>query len=231
MNSLPSEYICEQKITKEAIISALEDSKHKKMVRDCISKIVLVGNIQDESIPSVLDEDFNVQAISIMELEVKDKRCIGELSRVLQRTIKNYAILKFTFNNKHVISFALKRLSKKNANDIVVDTMIITDEIELNNEIYNKYINYKNILNKSNKILFYREVMVKCFIISNRDLYNDFESLLCSSLWYENERVIEVYKLFMELDSLMKKKKGAKEHREIVEVNGTIRKITERLGR
>lgn len=229
MNNLPSEYKCEQKLTKEAIMKGLEDSKHKKLIRECVGKVTLVGNIQGESILSVFDEDFNVQAISIIEIVVKDKKCIGELSKVLQRTIKNFVILKFIFEDKQVISLALKRLNKNNINDIVIDTLITTDEIGINDLVYNRYIDYKNISNKSNKILFYREVMLKTFIISNRDAYNDFEKLLESSLWYKNESVVVLYQQFSELILLNKKRKQVKEQREMVELNNKIKKTIKEL--
>lgn len=230
MNNLPNEYKCEQKLTKEAIIKGLDDSKHKKLIRESVSKVSLVGNIQGESILSVFDEDFNVQAISIIEVVVKDKNCIGELAKALQRTIKNFVILKFIFEDKQVISFALKRLNRNNINEIVIDTLITTNVIEINDLLYNKYIDYKKILNKSNKILFYREVMLKAFIISNRDFYNDFEKLLESNLWYKNESVVSVYKYFSELILLGKKRKQVKEQREMVEVNNNIKRVITDLG-
>lgn len=99
---------------------------------------------------SSFNEDFNVQAISIIEIVVKDKKCIGELSKALQRTIKNFVILKFIYEDKQFISFALKRLNMNNTNDIVIDTLITTEELEISDLVYNEYIDYKKILNKSN---------------------------------------------------------------------------------
>lgn len=223
MNNLPNEYKCEQKLTKEAIIKGLDDSKHKKLIRESVSKVSLVGNIQGESILSVFDEDFNVQAISIIEVVVKDKNCISELSKALQKTIKNYVILKFILEDKQVISFALKRLNKNKTDEIVVDTLIITDELEINDSFYIKYIDYKKILNKSNKVLFYREIMLKSFLISNRYVYSDVDKLLESDLWYRNDKVLNVYRLFSELIELSSKRKHFKEQREMVEVNNQIK--------
>lgn len=223
INNLLEEYKCEQRLTKDAMISKLQDSKHKKMIRECVSKITLTGNIQGENILSVVDEDFNVQAISIIEVVVKDKKCISELSKALQKTIKNYVILKFIFEDKQVISFALKRLNKNKTDEIVVDTLIITDELEINDSFYIKYIDYKKILNKSNKVLFYREIMLKSFLISNRYVYSDVDKLLESDLWYRNDKVLNVYRLFSELIELSSKRKHFKEQREMVEVNNQIK--------
>ncbi len=226
---LPKEYECNQRITKEAIIKGLEDSKHKKIIRESVSKITLVGSINGEFIPSVLDNDFNVQVITFIDIIVKDKKHINELSRVLQKSIKNYVLIRFLYEDKQVISLALKKLNKNNEKEITIDTIITCDEILQTDSLYLKYISYENILNKGNKILFYREIMIKCFLITNKDYYKNTENLINSNLWYKNNEVIEVYKLFSELVQQNKSKNKFKEQRKKVEVNNKIKGLMERL--
>ncbi len=228
---LPKEYECKQRITKDTILKSIEDSQHKKIIRGCVSKITLVGNIKGENIPSVLNDEFNVQVISFIDVIVKDIRNINDLSKIFQKYIKSYVLIRFLYEDKQILSFALKKLNKTNKTEITVNTIITCNEILQTDKLYVDYIDYSKILNKGNKILFYREVMIKCFLICNKEYYKNTQQLINSNLWYKNNEVLKLYKTFSELVKQNKNKNKFKEQREKVEVNNKIKTLMEMLSR
>lgn len=229
MNNLPSNYYNKQRITKTALIKGLTDSKHKKIIKENVLTINLIATITGEDIPSVSTDVFNVQVITFIEIHIKVKKDLKELATALQKAIKNYVIITFIYEDEKILSFSLKRLNKNNTNEIVIDSSLLTTELPINDYLIDTYTDYNKIINKQNKILFYREYMIRTFLISNKYLYSDVELLLNSNLWYNNEKIVELYKLSMQLLTENKKRLQVKEQREIVEVNNVINGILERL--
>jgi len=57
-----------------------------------------------------------------------------------------------------------------------------------------KYMYFNVVINKNNKLGLYYEMLVKCYIITNRKSFNDISKLLESKIYYDFDKTIVFYK-------------------------------------
>ena len=70
MYNIPIKYKKESIINKENLIPKNETSQNKKKIRDALKRVRLKYQI-DKDIPSLVDENHNIQAIIVLEVELK----------------------------------------------------------------------------------------------------------------------------------------------------------------
>ena len=152
-------------------LSRKEKTELKKLIKQGILKYQIYG----EQIPSLINEKYNYQVIMFFEIEIANIKKSYLINELLQKTIPTPCIFKFTDNKNICYGFADKRLSQTNNNEIVVDENYVSN-IFTTNTTQNKYLNYLNIKNKTNK--------------------------RCYNLWFNEEQKIKFYLKLQELKKL-----------------------------
>ncbi len=178
-------------------LSRTEKTELKKLIKQGTLKYQIYG----EQIPSLINEKYNYQVIMFFEIEIKNIKKSCFINELLQKTIPAPCIFKFTDNKNICYGFADKRLSKTNNNEIVIDENYVSNIFTINTT-QNKYLNYLDIKNKTNKRYFYTELLIKTFVADNIKLISNLNLVFDGKLWYNEEQKINFYFKLKELKKL-----------------------------
>lgn len=83
MYNIPDDYKKESAVNKENFLAKEETSKNKKRIREALKKLRLKHQI-DRGLPNLINEDYNIQAIIVLEIEIKSMKNIEFLNDVFQ---------------------------------------------------------------------------------------------------------------------------------------------------
>lgn len=136
--------------------------------------------------------------------------------------------------NTQLYHFAEKRLNMQDSQSTVIENIVISKESSIYFEddtksLIEKYLDFNNILLKENKFTFYREIMLKAFILSQYSFSLDGGKLLESNLWYNSRKVNELLSLLKENDKLKLLLKKNKVLRDKVAINKELKIINEKI--
>ena len=178
--------------------------KDKKRVRDVTRSVKMSYQIAGEEIPSVINEDYRCQVIQVYEIEVANIKEANFISSLYQGIIKPLCIIRIYDSKKETYSFAHKRLSQTEENQIVVNDLYISERYPygLPGEGISQYIEYMSfdkIKNKSDKLSLYCEWMYKLYLLEHESNFSATESLLKSNSWYSAEHAKNIYQKYVEL--------------------------------
>ncbi|MDU7714691.1 MAG: DUF4391 domain-containing protein, partial [Clostridium butyricum] len=95
MLGLPKNYEQRKRFNKKLFISKDESLNIKKKIKDSLLKISLVGQVQGNNIPSLVNENFNASVIMFLEVEVDNINNAKFLNGIFQELLKAFAIIKF----------------------------------------------------------------------------------------------------------------------------------------
>ncbi len=101
------------------------------------------------------------------------------------------------------------------------------DEI---NELMEEYTAFDKIKNRTNKLSFYLEMMVKSYIISNTSLWSGSKSLLDTKVWYNADDVIRVFEKLKRVEQLKRDQRLAKRVSVTSKINSELKVIYVELG-
>ena len=112
--------------------------------------------------------------------------------------------MRFYDSKDEEYSFADKRLSQTEENQIVVEDVYLSQKYPygLPGEgigKYLEYLSYDKIKNKADKLGFYREWMYKIYLLEHKAVFADVELLLNNNAWYSATRAITIYQKYAEL--------------------------------
>lgn len=237
MLGLPKKYEQRKKFNKKLFIPKDENLNIKKKIKDSLLKISLVGQVQGNDIPSFVNENFNVSVIMILEVEVDNIKNAKFLNEILQETLKAFVIIKFyDYRGNIVYGFGYKRLNKSDKNEIILESYFVsevfTDELfDETLELFEEYINFSNIKNTNNKLSFYEEMMVKAYVISNKELWSKWEKILKSNIWYNHSKINKIFKLLMQVKDIKNKQKKTTNLKEHIGENKELMRIYEDMER
>ncbi len=207
----------------------------KKKIKDNVKSCTLTYQIIGEENPSVINDEYNVQAIQFYDFELVDIKAANFVATMYQTIIKSPCILRLYDNSKEVYSFALKRLSQTDSTQIVVTDTLITnnfyttipssDKKELEN-----LIALDNLVGKQNKVTTYLEMYVKAYILTNNKVYAGSKDFLeRKDIWYSESKVRELYANLRELEllklSLIKASGNVEKMRTNKEIRNFIKKL------
>ncbi len=231
MLGLPKNYEQRKRFNKKLFISKDESLNIKKKIKDSLLKISLVGQVQGNNIPSLVNENFNASVIMFLEVEVDNIKNAKFLNEILQELLKAFAIIKFyDYRGNNVYGFGYKRLSKNDKSEIVLESSFVSEVFieELFDEtleLFEEYINFSNIKNTNNKLYLYEEIMVKAYVISNKNLWGKWRNILESNIWYNHSKINEIFKLLREVKDIKDKQKKIKNINETIGQNKELIRI------
>lgn len=187
-----------------------------------------------EDIPSVVDEEYNYQVIQFYDFKLEDIKKATFVANIYQEIIKSPCVIRLYDNSNEVYSFSLKRLNQNDKTQIIVTDKLFTieypvvipsfDKITFQNEI-----EFNNIKNKNNKVVFYLELYVRAYIKINDKLYANIKNFLSKPIWYNENKIKEVYKLLCYLAKNKEKVQKSISNSEKMKLNQEIRKLISEL--
>ncbi|HAT4276202.1 DUF4391 domain-containing protein [Clostridium perfringens] len=231
MLGLPKNYEQRKRFNKKLFISKDESLNIKKKIKDSLLKISLVGQVQGNNIPSLVNENFNASVIMFLEVEVDNIKNAKFLNGIFQELLKAFAIIKFyDYRGNNVYGFGYKRLSKNDKSEIVLESYFVsevfTEELfDETLELFEEYIDFSNIKNTNNKLYLYEEIMVKAYVISNKNLWGKWRNILESNIWYNHSKINEIFKLLREVKDIKDKQKKIKNINETIGQNKELIRI------
>lgn len=231
MLGLPKNYEQRKRFNKKLFISKDESLNIKKKIKDSLLKISLVGQVQGNNIPSLVNENFNASVIMFLEVEVDNIKNAKFLNEIFQELLKAFAIIKFyDYRGNNVYGFGYKRLSKNDKSEIVLESSFVSEVFieELFDEtleLFEEYIDFSNIKNTNNKLYLYEEIMVKAYVISNKNLWGKWRNILESNIWYNHSKINEIFKLLREVKDIKDKQKKIKNINETIGQNKELIRI------
>ena len=233
MYNIPDKYKKESIINKENFVPIEETSNNKKKIRQSLKRVKLKHQI-DKDIPNLVNDAYNIQVIMILEVELKSMNHIEYLNEVFQSLLKGYAIIKYIHNDNTVWGYGYKRLNKQDKNSIILEKSYVTGEIKENFFfdnflLYEKYLNFKNIKNKNDKLGFYIENMTKAFIISNKDMLQDYIKILDSNIFYSLDSTFKLYNILEKTIDIKNKLKNKTVTSEKIDLNKNLVNLIKEL--
>ena len=207
MLSFPEKYKKNNRISLKPFLAESMTTTERKRFKDTVEEITVSYQIEGFDIPNLINDDYNCQAIAFLVVKIKNLKNATFVGRIIQKEVKPLCVVEFTDGTNECWCFADKRLNKQDKNEIVVENLYITDILPMNftndtKTLFNLYIDYESILNRSNKHAYYMEMMTKSYIIFNVKLYENVSKLLDSKLWYSEKSTIICYNLLTQLKQL-----------------------------
>ena len=231
---MPEKYEVNQEIKLKNLILKEFKPDEKKKIKEYIKSVTLKYMINDEDIPSVEDEKYNFKVIQYFEFEISDIKKAGFLANLYQEAIKSPCVLRFYDNSKELYSLALKRLNQNDRNEIVVTDTVMTEIFDLSMSSSAKRevkgaLDYSKILNRTNKVNFYSEMFIKNYILKNQKYYQKSGNILESLIWYDRNKMNDIFEKFKNLLIYKEKIKLAIKNSEKIEINKKIREVISEL--
>ena len=230
MINIPERYEVNQEIKLKNLILKEFKPIEKKKIKEYIKSVTLKYMINDEEIPSVEDEKYNFKVIQYFDFEISNIKKAGFLANLYQEAIKSPCILRFYDNSKEVYSLALKRLNQNDRNEIVVTDIVMTEifDLSMSSSVKREVegaLDYSKILNRTNKVNFYSEMFIKNYIFKNQKYYQKSWNILESLIWYDRNKMNDIFEKFKNLVMYKEKIKLAIKNSEKIEINKKIREI------
>ena len=234
MINMPEIYEVNQEIKLKNFILKEFKPIEKKKIKEYVKSVILKYVINDEEIPSVEDERYIFKVIQYFDFEITDIKKAGFLANLYQESIKTPCVLRFYDNLKEVYSLALKRLNQNDRNEIVVTDIVMTEIFDLSMSSLAKReveetLDYSKILNRTNKVNFYSEIFIKNYILKNKKYYQKSRNILESLIWYDRNKMNDIFENFKNLVMYKEKMKLAIKNSEKIEINKKIREIISEL--
>lgn len=145
---LPEQAKLNQRIYVKDIVEALEATGSKRVLFEkSINTIYLVGLLNEQTcgIWKYEDESYLYEEIQIFVINLKDNSKIKPLNEEIQKVFPNPIIVIYKYQDKYLLSTALKRRNKLDSDKSVIDSIQITDWFKfdsLHDELLSK-IDYK----------------------------------------------------------------------------------------
>lgn len=221
MFDIPEQYKMDVKIPLKDFIPKDLKSETKRKIKSTIKEIRLVYQITGEEIPSVMNEQYRCQVIQMYDIQIQNIKDASLIANTYQNLIKSFCILRIRDSVKEVYSFAIKRLSQTEENEIVVTESTITEPYLTNlpdrkKEELKRALSYAQLVNKTNKVNLYVEAYAKQYMLKNEKAYADMEQIMRLPIWYDTKKVLHLYSVLKQI--VMRKEK-------ITTVNSNAEKV------
>jgi hypothetical protein len=206
----------------------------KRRVKEVTKSVKMTYQIAGEEIPSLVNEEYRCQVIQFYEIELESIKEANFIANIYQNLIKPLCIMRFYDSKDEEYSFADKRLSQTEENQIVVEDVYMSQKYPygLPGEGIGKYLEYLSfdkIKNKTDKLAFYREWMYKIYLLEHKSAFEDVEKIICNNAWYSTARAEAIYKKFVELVGAREKAAKAQINSEKMKANKAVKAAKESL--
>ncbi len=156
---LPDKAKLDQRIyVKDLIHFAEATGPTKTMIEKSIDTMHLVGILTEDTskIWKYEDDSYLYEEIEIINVDLKDNSKVKQLNEEIQRVFPNPVVVIYKYQDKYLLSTALKRKNKLDDKKSVIDSIQTTDWFKLDSmhdELLSK-INYE----KNNLKEFYEQI-------------------------------------------------------------------------
>lgn len=234
MLGVPEKYKKTQKIDVKTFISKDLKINEKKRLKESLKQVTLTHQIYGEEIPSLITDEYNCQVIMFLDIEIENIKEAIFVGNIIQSQIKALCVLNIHDKNIQVYHFAEKRLNMQNSQNIVVENVVMTRENSIHfenvtKELIEKYLDFNKVLLKENKLTYYRELMIKGYILSNYNFALEGNRMMESNVWYNSGRAKELYKELRESEKLKLLLKKTTVVKKKIEINKELKMINEKI--
>lgn len=232
---LNEKYKIDKRIPIKDLIPRELKPADKKKIKDNVKSCVLRYQITGEEIPSVINSEYNVQAIQFYDFELVDMKKVAYIANLYQGIIKSPCVLRLHDSSKEVYSLALKRLNQNDGMQITVTDTLITKEcyetmLSAEKKELESYIALDNLVGKQDKVTTYLEMYVKAYILTKDKVYaGSKEFLERQDIWYSESKVRGLYADLRALELLRLSLSKASGNVEKIRINKDVRGIIEGL--
>lgn len=176
----------------------------KRRIKEATHSVKMTYQIAGEEIPSLINDEYRCQVIQFYEIEVESVKDANFIASIYQSLIKPLCVMRLYDSKEEEYSFADKRLSQTEENQIVVEDAYISQKYSygLPGEgigQYLEYLSFDKVKNKTDKLSFYREWMYKIYLLEHKAAFNDVELILRDNAWYSAARATTIYRKYVEL--------------------------------
>ena len=176
----------------------------KRRIREATRSVKMTYQIAGEEIPSLVNDEYRCQVIQLYEIELENIKDANFIASIYQSLIKPLCIMRFYDSKDEEYSFADKRLSQTEENQIVVEDVYLSQKYPYGLpgegiEKYFEYLSFDKIKNKADKLAFYREWMYKIYLLEHKTAFAEVELLLNNNAWYSASRAVAIYQKYVEL--------------------------------
>ena len=204
MLNIPEKYKIELEVKLKDFIPKELNQNDKRRIKDVIKSVRMTYQIAGEEIPSLVNEEYRCQVIQFYEIELENVKDANFIANTYQSLIKPLCVIRLYDSKDEVFSFADKRLSQTEENQIVVEDVYLSQRYpyRLPGEGIGKfyeYLAFDKIKNNTDKLAFYREWMYKIYILENKAAFAEVELLLKNDAWYSAAHAITIYHKYVEL--------------------------------
>lgn len=204
--------------------------------RSVVRELKVTAVLTDKVLPAYRLEGHFVQAVQVFEVRVDSLRSAAFVCGVLQRMTKTLCVIFVRDDRQEQVSFALKRLNLQDASEIVVmDEFLSVPRVSgvagSGWALMERFAGWESVVNMTSLYSWYLELMVKCYIITHRNVWSGMEGLLSSKVWYNSDEVLSMFSDLKRLVGLSEERGRSLSMGESVRLNGELREVYESLER
>ncbi|TYQ15707.1 UNVERIFIED_CONTAM: uncharacterized protein DUF4391 [Acetivibrio alkalicellulosi] len=211
MFDFPDQYKCNYKVHKKAFLENLKISpKVRTKIREDVKSVQMYLNIRGGDFLSYRSEDYNYSTIQFLKFEVKEAESFLPITSELHMVFKEPVVFYVIDNYQNFFySLALKRLSKQNTDEIVIEKHINTEVLndiissDLKGKL-SKYLSFQELLNKDIRGLYY-EIFLKLMLIFKHSSISDYEKIIEMKFYYNFDKIKKVLSLIELYESIVAK--------------------------
>ena len=236
MFNISEKYKIELEVKLKDFIPKELNPNDKRRIKEAIKTVRMTYQIAGEEIPSLVNDEYRCQVIQFYEIELENVKDANFIANTYQSLIKPLCVIRLYDSKDEVFSFADKRLSQTEENQIVVEDVYLSQRYPygLPGEGIGKfyeYLAFDKIKNNTDKLAFYREWMYKIYILENKAAFADVEQLLNNDFWYSASQATGVYQKYIELVKAREVATKVQTNAEKIKANKEVKAAKEALER
>ncbi|MCC5911433.1 MAG: DUF4391 domain-containing protein [Clostridiaceae bacterium] len=199
MLNIPEKYKVEKSFAIKTFIPKELKPADKNKLKQSLKSVKLEYQIAGEGIPSVINEDYNCQVIAFFSVELEDIKHASFVANILQEMIKPLAVVRLYDHVHEAYSLAIKRLSKQDEKEIVIEEIVLIPKMskimpDKTKMMLNQQLDFVNIINKDNKLNYYKELLIKSYMVANENTVSFIKDIYDSKIWYNSNKAMDVFR-------------------------------------
>ena len=236
MFNIPERFKVELDVKLKDFIPKELNQNDKRRIKDVIKSVKMTYQIAGEEIPSLVNDDYRCQVIQFYEIELENVKDANFIANIYQNLIKPLCVIRLYDSKDEVFSFADKRLSQTEENQIVVEEAYLSQKYpyRLPGEgivKFYEYLSFDRIKNNTDKLAFYREWLYKIYLLENKTAFADVKQLLNNDFWYSASQATSVYQKYIKLVKAREVATKVQTNAEKIKANKEVKAAKEALER
>ncbi len=234
MINIPEHYRTDRTISLRTILAGIKKPVDKKKLKSCLKSVCLTHQIQGETIPSFVDDRYRYEVIQFLDVQLDTIKKAESAATMLHKLFKPPCIIQFNDSVQGAVSFADKRLSRQDDQEIVLEEQVVTPARPLSffqdpASLWGRTINLNAMVNISSKRGLYLEAMTKAFICGYPSLYSRLPEFLHTPVWYDRATVQALFGKMEILRRLTLQKDKAAQTKDKVALNQQMKSVMQEL--